>query len=183
MISWASTESLHSSDILLTGQQKKDLGPYAYEDLMPKWLYDQMKSEPRIFRYNIIGQDGRLVAIERVENEAAGVVPMLARLSELDPSVEEAWFCHPAVRHISKYRHEGGFCGYRNIQMAISFLQGSKALGHQIFPNKIPTVIQLQEWIEDAWDRGINDYARTEVGKLKGTRKWIGTSEVSFHII
>jgi hypothetical protein len=147
---------------------------------MPKWLYDQMKSEPRIFRYNIIGRDGRLVAIERVENEAAGVVPMLARLSELDPSVEEAWFCHPSVRHISKRRHEGGFCGYRNIQMAISFLQGSKSFGHQIFPNKIPTVIQLQEWIEDAWDRGINDYARNQFGKLKGTRKWIGTTEVGF---
>jgi zinc finger-containing ubiquitin peptidase 1 len=66
--------------------------------------------------------------------------------------------------------------------MAISFLQGSKAFGHQIFPNKIPTVIQLQEWIEDAWDQGVNNYARSQVGTLKGTRKWIGTAEVSFHI-
>ena len=146
---------------------------------MPKWLYDQMKSEPRIFRYNMIGRDGRLVTVERVETQTAGVIPMLARLSEIDPSVEEAWFCHPSVLHISKYRNEGGFCGYRNIQMAISFLQGSKAPGHQIFSNKIPTVIQLQEWIEDAWDQGINDYARMQVGKLKGTRKWIGTAEVS----
>jgi hypothetical protein len=63
--------------------------------------------------------------------------------------------------------------------MAISYLQGSKAPGNQIFPDRIPTVIQLQEWIENAWDDGINDYARSQVGKLKGTRKWIGTTEVS----
>jgi len=170
---------MQSGERLLTGSQRRELGPYAYEDRMPKWLYDQMKIQPRVFRYNIIGRDGRLITIQRVENQSAGVVPMLARLSELDPSVEEAWFCHPSVIHISKYRNEGGFCGYRNIQMAISFLQGSKALGHQLFPDKIPTVIQLQEWIEDAWDRGINDYARVEIGKLEGTRKWIGTMEVS----
>lgn len=146
---------------------------------MPRWLYNQMAQQPRVFKKNIIGRDGRIVTIERVENETAGVVPMLAQLSELDPTVEQAWFCHPSVLHICKYKYEGGFCGYRNTQMAISYLQGSKASGHQIFPDRVPTVIQLQEWIENAWDEGINDYARVQVGKLKATRKWIGTTEVS----
>jgi len=146
---------------------------------MPDWLYDQMSKQPRVFRRNVIGRDGRVVTIERVENETAGAVQVLARLSEMDTSVEEAWFCHPSVLHICKYKHEGGFCGYRNTQMSISYLQGSKANGHQLFGDRIPTVIQMQDWIERAWDAGINDYARKQVGRLKGTRKWIGTTEVS----
>ena len=103
---------------------------------------------------------------------------MLARLSEIDSSVEEAWFCHPSVVHVYKYKHEGGFCGYRNTQMTISYIRGSKATGHQLFPERIPTVIEMQDWIEKAWDEGINDYARKQVGRLRGTRKWIGTTEV-----
>lgn len=146
---------------------------------MPQWLYTQMAQHPRVFRKNVISRDGRILTIERVENETAGVVPMLARLSEVDSTVDEAWFCHPSVVQVSKYKNEGGFCGYRNTQMAISWLQGSKAPGHQILPDRIPTIIQLQEWIESAWDQGINAHARIQVGKLKGTRKWIGTTEVS----
>ena len=37
----------------------------------------------------------------------------------------------------------------------------------------------MQTWIEAAWDQGINQLGRQETGGIKGTRKWIGTPEVS----
>ncbi|KAE9978484.1 hypothetical protein BLS_000608 [Venturia inaequalis] len=46
------------------------------------------------------------------------------------------------------------------------------------FPGRTPGILDLQDHIEQAWDNGRHPYARQEVGRLKGTRKWIGTLEV-----
>lgn len=92
--------------------------------------------------------------------------------------MSKAYLCHPGVRHVVKMHKEGGFCGYRNIQMMISYIQAAKSQGHQNFPGKLPTILQLQDAIECAWDKGINAVSRVETGGIKGTRKYIGTSEV-----
>jgi hypothetical protein len=73
---------------------------------------------------------------------------------------------------------EGGFCGYRNIQMLVSYITKAKVIGHEHFPEGLPTILQLQDMIELAWDRGFNSSGRTETGGIKGTRKFIGTPEV-----
>lgn len=41
------------------------------------------------------------------------------------------------------------------------------------------TVVDIQELIETAWTDGFNAHGRIETGGIKGTRKHIGTSEVS----
>ncbi|KAF2668984.1 DUF1671-domain-containing protein [Microthyrium microscopicum] len=157
---------------------RKELGPHAYEKHMPKWLYQQLERGPKVHRYNHISRDGRVVKHEVVENETPGIVPMLARLSELDPDVGYAFYCHPATTHVCKESNEGGFCGYRNIQMQVSYLQGAKAVGHEMFPgNQVPGILHLQDVIENAWDNGISPISRQQIGTLKGTRKWIGTLE------
>ena len=74
----------------------------------------------------------------------------------------------------------GGFCGYRNIQMLSSYIVDAKSNGHKNFHNTIPSIFQIQEWIETAWDRGINPQGRLETGGIRGTRKYIGTPEVYF---
>ena len=51
--------------------------------------------------------------------------------------------------------------------------------GHEAFKGKIPTIFQIQDYVEAAWDNGINVEGRLETGGIKGTRKYIGTSEVS----
>lgn len=61
--------------------------------------------------------------------------------------------------------------------MQISFIQGARSAGHQYFPGRVPSILQLQELIEDAWDKGINDTGRIETGGIRGTRKYIGTPE------
>jgi hypothetical protein len=83
------------------------------------------------------------------------------------------------VRHVFKLRGEGGFCGYRNIQTLISYIQEARAVGHDRFPGRTPNILALQDMIERAWDRGYNTTARNDVGPIKNTRKYIGTSEVS----
>lgn len=42
-----------------------------------------------------------------------------------------------------------------------------------------PSVQELQDIIERAWDMGFNSHGRIATGGIRGTRKHIGTSEVS----
>ena len=113
-----------------------------------------------------------------MENEAAGIVPVIAQLCSLDDSVRMAYVCHPSVRHVFKTPKEGAFCGYRNLQMLITYIIGAKSQGCGQFAGRVPGVLQLQDLIEEAWDKGINDIGRAQTGGIRGTRKYIGTPEV-----
>ena len=145
---------------------------------MPRWLHDQLEAGPKITAVNRIGRDGRLIKYDQVQNETPGIIPILAQLSALDRSVKQAYYCHPSTIHVGKTPHEGGFCGYRNIQMLLSYIQGAKAQGYEEFPGRLPTVLKMQDHIEDAWDKGINEIGRVQTGGIRNTRKYIGTPEV-----
>ncbi|KAI5921318.1 peptidase family C78-domain-containing protein [Camillea tinctor] len=136
---------------------KAELGKYAHEKQMPDWLVSLLKN-------------GKYVSAE-------GVIPVLQQLLEQNPSTVCAWLCHPAVQHISKLRKEGGFCGYRNIQMLSSYIVGANAPGAEHFRGRIPSIFRIQDHIENAWDMGINAQGRMETGGVRGTRKYIGTPE------
>ncbi|EKG15893.1 Peptidase C78 ubiquitin fold modifier-specific peptidase 1/ 2 [Macrophomina phaseolina MS6] len=157
---------------------KSELGPYAYEDRMPSTLYKQLQAGPKVSVVNRIGHDGRLTRHEVIDNETPAVLPVLAQLCAIDRDVSQAWLCHPSTIHIYKRTREGGFCGYRNIQMLVSYMQGAKAPGHAHFPPRTPGILVLQDLIEQAWDMGINEVSRLQTGGIKGTRKYIGTPEV-----
>ena len=95
---------------------------------MPDWLYSKLERGPKVTTINTIGRDGRLLQKQKVENETPGLVPLLATLCPLDPSVEAVYLCHPSTVHIGKQTSkEGGFCGYRNIQMMMSYIRGACA--------------------------------------------------------
>ncbi|KAI0873588.1 peptidase family C78-domain-containing protein [Hypoxylon argillaceum] len=136
---------------------KSELGKHAYEHKMPDSLVTLLKR-------------GKYTSAE-------GIVPVLARLLEQSPSTEHAYLCHPAVQHISKLRGEGGFCGYRNIQMLSSYVVGADAEGAEKLGDRVPSIFRIQDYIENAWDMGINASGRVETGGIKGTRKYIGTPE------
>ncbi len=84
-----------------------------------------------------------------------------------------------AIRQGNLTQSLGGFCGYRTIQMMTSFVIGAKFQGYQHFKKKIPSVFRIQDWIEEAWDAGINSQGRAETGGIRMTRKYIGTLEAS----
>ncbi|KAI4128568.1 MAG: hypothetical protein LQ338_002662 [Usnochroma carphineum] len=158
---------------------KAELGPYAHEDQMPAWLYRQLERGAKVSIVNQIGQGGRLVRLEVVANETRGILPVVAQLCEQDHTLSKVYLCHPGVQHIFKMAKEGGFCGYRNIQMMvrISYIQAARAQGYEYFPGRVPSILDVQELIESAWDRGINAAGRVETGGIRGTRKYIGTPE------
>lgn len=162
-------------------QQRNELGPHAHEEQMPTWLRMQLERGAKISMVNEIGPNGQLVRVETVANETRGILRVIAQLCEQDQSVEKIYLCHPDVQHVVKMSREGGFCGYRNIQMMVSFIQATRSLGYEHFPGRTPSILRLQDMIEAAWDQGINSTARIETGGIKGTRKYIGTPEVGFH--
>ena len=153
------------------------------EQQMPPDLYNQLAAGPPISYHMEFGPNKTLVRVATVANETPNLIPVIAKLCEKDPHVAYAWLCHDGVRHIGKQLpREGGFCGYRNIQMMISYLQSAHFEGGtNPFPGMVPSIIKLQEWIEAGWDMGINDHGKIETGGIKGTRKYIGTSEVRDH--
>lgn len=145
---------------------------------MPVWLRRQLEQGARTTRMNTIGPDGRLEKVESVANETRELIPVLSQLCQQDRSVERAFLCHPDVQHVAKMSREGGFCGYRNIQMMVSFIQATMSQGFEQLPGRIPSILHLQDLIESAWDQGFNSAGRIETGGIKGTRKYIGTPEV-----
>lgn len=146
---------------------------------MPAWLQRQLEQGAKVTSRNKISPDGSLVKVETIANETHDIIPVLAQLCEQDPSVQRAFLCHSGVQHVVKMSREGGFCGYRNIQMMVSFIQATRSQGFEHFPGRIPSIFRLQDLIELAWDKGINSAGRIETGGIRGTRKYIGTPEVN----
>ncbi|KAI0810736.1 peptidase family C78-domain-containing protein [Xylaria sp. FL0064] len=134
-----------------------ELGKHAYENQMPDSLVALLR--------------------KRKYTSCEGIIPVLAKLLEQNSSTRYAYLCHPAVQHISKLRGEGGFCGYRNIQMLSSYIVGARVDGAEVLGDKIPSIFRIQDYIENAWDTGINASGRIETGGVRGTRKYIGTPE------
>ena len=146
---------------------------------MPDSLRKLLEKGAKVTVTNQISQDGRVLRIESVANEYRGIMPVINQLCFQDDSVSRAYLCHPDVTHVVKMATEGGFCGYRNIQMMVSHVQDTKSQGYECFPGGIPTIFRLQDMIEQAWDMGFCPLGRVETGGIKGTRKYIGTPEVS----
>ena len=144
---------------------------------MPSWLYKQLETGAKITIRNQIGSDGRITRVENVANETRDILPVLAQLCNSDPALSKVFLCHPSVKHVVKMAREGGFCGYRNIQMLVSYIQETKAQGWEHFGGRTPGILRLQDMIEDAWASGINATGKIETGGIKGTRKYIGTPE------
>lgn len=156
---------------------RAELGPHAHEEQMPDWLRKELEVGAKVKVVNQITPDGRLLRIENIANEVRGIIPVIVQLCEQDPTVSKAYLCHSDVTHVVKLAKEGGFCGYRNIQMMISYIHDARSDGYEHFPGRLPSIIQVQDMIESAWDRGFNSLGRIETGGIRGTRKYIGTPE------
>ncbi|KAL2393336.1 hypothetical protein ABEF93_003452 [Exophiala dermatitidis] len=157
---------------------RSELGPYAHEHEMPNWLRRMLEEGAKVTVTNRTGPGGSIIRFESVANETPDLVPILARLSDWDRGVERAFYCSPAVTYVCKLPKEGGFCGYRNIQMLISYIRDGNAPGAEHFPGRrLPSILKLQDMIERAWDKGFNSSGRVETGGIRLTRKYIGTPE------
>ena len=134
---------------------------------MPDWLYRLLEDEEK----------------HHLEDAPSGILDILCKVIEQDGEVEMAYLCRSAVRYVGKIkirnRDEGdNFCGYHNIQMLFSFVNAAEAQGLETLAGSMPTIWEMQDMIEQAWDRGFNESGRVQTGGIRGTRKHIGTPEV-----
>ncbi|UKZ70025.1 uncharacterized protein TrAtP1_011027 [Trichoderma atroviride] len=127
---------------------KLQLGKYAHEEEMPVWLIKLLEKKGAV--------------------RASGVIPALKHLLELSAPTEYAYLCHPDALHVAKVRREGGFCGYRNIQVLAAHIIGTQTEGWKQFGDDIPSIFDIQDFIETAWDRGYNVRGRIETGGIRG---------------
>lgn len=162
---------------------------------MPQWLVKLLQADGEIKTINRLDSDGKYRKVKYCINQAPDIIPIITQLLAQDPMTDYAYLCDPAVLHVSKLSREGtfallsiyfllispsgGFCGYRNIQMMSSYIVRKQFPGHEVFRNRVPTIFDIQEHIEKAWDLGINAQGRIETGGIRGTRKYIGTPDVS----
>ncbi|KAI5209121.1 DUF1671-domain-containing protein [Aureobasidium subglaciale] len=158
---------------------KRELGPYAFEEKMPEYMLKRLRIGEPVRRMNRIGRNGQLCVERIVENEVSGLIPVIARLCEASSDLKQAYLCHPSVLHVFKVPRQTHFCGYRNIQMLVSYMQAVQARNHERLGKQTPGVLRLQEMIEEAWDNSACSLARQETGGIINTRKWIGTPEVA----
>ncbi|XP_061430905.1 zinc finger-containing ubiquitin peptidase 1 isoform X1 [Lethenteron reissneri] len=114
----------------------------------------------------------------------AGLTAALARVYGTGAAVRDVarvWL----AADTSHYRGDGGDrgwgCGYRNLQMLMSSLarlDRFSFLGLQ-GGARMPGIPRLQALVEAAWEQGFDPQGASNfAGKLRGTRAWIGTTEL-----
>ncbi|KAK1822865.1 hypothetical protein LTR12_002790 [Friedmanniomyces endolithicus] len=155
---------------------KRELGPHAFEKPMPDNVRRHLLNDALPHQINRLDGNGKLAPETVVDNETSGIIPMLARLCTEDEDVDTTYLCHASVKHVNKLRCDGNFCGYWNVQMMLSYLQAAGALPGM---RQTPNILQIQDTIEQAWSNDILPHGRRETGGIRGTRKWIGTSEAA----
>ncbi|KAK0309738.1 hypothetical protein LTR01_003935 [Friedmanniomyces endolithicus] len=155
---------------------KRELGPHAFEKQMPDNVRRHLLNDALPHQVNRLDGNGKLAPETVVDNETSGIISMLARLCTEDKDVDATYLCHPSVKHVNKLRCDGNFCGYWNVQMMLSYLQTAGTLPGM---RQTPNVLQIQDTIEQAWGNDILPHGRQETGGIRGTRKWIGTSEAA----
>nr|POE65303.1 zinc finger with ufm1-specific peptidase domain protein [Quercus suber] len=154
---------------------KRELGPYAFEQTMPDHVRRHLLDDARPQVLTRIRNDGRLERFTIIPNQTPSLIPVLADLCARVSTTAVTYFCDPSVRHIMKIQCEGNFCGYWNIQVLLTYLRrhhdGLRGLGD------MPSVLHIQDAIEQAWANDICAYGKVETGGVRGSRKWIGTHE------
>ena len=135
---------------------------------MPNWMKDRLQRRTISQLLPTSPSDMRTIFTE------------LERDCQEDQSIQRAYLCRTGVKYVIMKPELEGLGGYHNIQMMISYLLATRySQCHEYFQGRLPTVLKLQDLIEEAWDKGINSHGRIETGGIRGTRKWIGTPEVT----
>ncbi|WVW86075.1 hypothetical protein I302_108114 [Kwoniella bestiolae CBS 10118] len=119
-------------------------------------------------------------------NFSPGVIPILAqtlRTSSHHGTTRRAVLCRDVTHIKGIWKFDMGWgCGYRNALMSISSLL-SVPTYQSIFDRQNngaePGVRRVQGWIQEAWEEGHDPEGRRQLkGKVLGTRKWIGPSDL-----
>nr|XP_018260977.1 uncharacterized protein I303_06694 [Kwoniella dejecticola CBS 10117]OBR83135.1 hypothetical protein I303_06694 [Kwoniella dejecticola CBS 10117] len=119
-------------------------------------------------------------------NFSPGVIPVLAqtlRKASQKGITRRAVLCRDITHIKGIWKFDMGWgCGYRNCLMSLSSLLSIPTY-QTIFDRQSngaqPGVRRVQGWIREAWEEGFDPEGRKQLkGKILGTRKWIGPSDL-----
>lgn len=89
------------------------------------------------------------------------------------------WLSTDADHYCSSEGDRGWGCGYRNFQMLLSSLLRLEEYKTVISDMPVPSIPRIQALIEEAWVKGLDPQGASHFNhKLKGTRAWIGATEI-----
>nr|XP_019010235.1 uncharacterized protein I206_04703 [Kwoniella pini CBS 10737]OCF49016.1 hypothetical protein I206_04703 [Kwoniella pini CBS 10737] len=119
-------------------------------------------------------------------NFSPGVIPVLAeilRKSSRRGTTRRAVLCRDVTHIKGQWKFDMGWgCGFRNSLMSLSSLLSIPAYQTMFDPQSNgaePGIRRAQGWIQEAWEEGFDPLGREQLrGKVLGTRKWIGPSEM-----
>ncbi|CAO3571123.1 unnamed protein product [Mortierella alpina] len=119
----------------------------------------------------------------------ANIIPktrLLLEASKVQGVTRQAYLADPSVVFYQSDKTDRAWgCGYRNLQMMLSYVvnQGVAARQDGSSPASgaaitIPTIEELQRQLEYAWQSGFDPPGAEQLKhKVEGTKKWIGTTE------
>ncbi|KAG0320607.1 hypothetical protein BGZ99_004405 [Dissophora globulifera] len=106
---------------------------------------------------------------------------MLLKISQSQRVTKQAYLADLSTAFYQSDKTDHGWgCGYRNIQMILSYVVSRTAPRSRNGPGPtlVPTITELQQQLEFAWTNGFDPSGAEQLGhKVEGTRKWIGTTE------
>ncbi|KAF9925510.1 hypothetical protein FBU30_004729 [Linnemannia zychae] len=109
---------------------------------------------------------------------------MLLEASIMQGVTHHAFLADPSVIFVQSDQTDRGWgCGYRNIQMMLSYVVSQvnsslTAKDTTVPVTGIPTIPELQRQLEYAWMNGFDVQGANQLShKVEGTKKWIGTTE------
>ncbi|KAF9992576.1 hypothetical protein BGZ80_005028 [Entomortierella chlamydospora] len=114
---------------------------------------------------------------------------LLLDASKTQGVTKQAYLADTSILFIQGDKSDRGWgCGYRNLQMMLSYVVNQTAVHcedthrvstSRLTPDPIPTIGELQQQLEFAWENGFDLPGARQLGhKVVGSRKWIGTTEV-----
>ncbi|KAF9200271.1 hypothetical protein BGZ49_009529 [Haplosporangium sp. Z 27] len=118
-----------------------------------------------------------------------GKARLLLDISKSQGITKQAYLADPSVIYFRSDKSDRGWgCGYRNIQMMLSYVIGQTAVDQDetrvttqfaSVSNPVPTITEIQQQIEFAWENGFDAPGAQQLDhKVTDTGKWIGTTEV-----
>ncbi|OCF39183.1 hypothetical protein I317_07043 [Kwoniella heveanensis CBS 569] len=119
-------------------------------------------------------------------NFSPGLILALAqvlRAAAHQKVTRRAVLCRDVVHIKGIWKFDMGWgCGYRNAQMAMTSLLSIKAyqpIFDMVNNGSEPGIRRIQSWIQEAWGEGYDREGSKQLkGKILGTRKWIGPSDL-----
>lgn len=89
------------------------------------------------------------------------------------------WLSADTNHYCSSEGDRGWGCGYRNFQMLLSSLLRLEDYKTVTSDMPVPSIPRVQGLIEEAWGEGLDPQGASHFNhKLKGTRAWIGATEI-----